>query len=526
MVSEPLLPDTPSDFSVDNCLSEELLKLSFKERQAIQEEIHGVGCGAITETPKLIKDSLEEFDEKVNALKEQSDERVELDNRNIKKLLRNVCRTNSFSNDASNKAKVGCYLNDGDVRLRFLRCEMFDVDKAVERFICFLDFCSDIFGDYICEREMFLSDFNSQEVTILRNSRAQMLPFRDRSGRRVMVSVGDLNLHLPLKIRWKICMYFYWQSSSDIVSQRRGIVIALWPFDEDGGGEHWKKSIKPGFKESSEYQQKNNAGMPVRVSSLQMYYKDTPFFHALSALYVFYGSTPERRAVYRAHYGEHTELLYKFGSYGISSDLLPVSFTGTLKFGHMTGWINYQRAYEEKIKRGGDGDMEWIECPWPNDVIFRKGSTFRNNRGNVIYRLMVERFSEEHVRSNKKQKFEITHTIIDEIEKCNGRFLEWSLEKQLWLVIKDRDRVRRKIAAAFKYSARTRKMGSFEVLKGDTNYKTTKILGDESFKQARKFENRKDFMFMERYSEQHANGLCEEGSCFGKSFHSTEANSN
>ena len=152
--------------------------------------------------------------------------------------------------------------------------------------------------------EMFLSDFNSQEVTILRNSRAQMLPFRDRSGRRVMVSVGDLNLHLPLKVRWKIVMYFYWQSSSDIVSQRRGIVIALWPFDEDGGGEHWKKSIKPGFKESSEYQQKNNAGMPVRVSSLQMYYKDTPFFHALSALYVFYGLTPERRAVYRAHYGK------------------------------------------------------------------------------------------------------------------------------------------------------------------------------------------------------------------------------
>ncbi len=303
MLAEPLLPDAPSDFNVDNFLAEELLKLSFKEREAIQEEIHGVSCGAINETPKLIKESLEAFDEKINALKEQSDENAELDHRNLKKLLQNVCRTNSFSSDASNKAKLGCYLNDGDVRLRFLRCKMFNVDKAVERLICFLDFCSDLFGDYICEREMFFSDFNSQEVTMLRNSRSQMLPFRDRTGRRVKVSVGNLNMQMHLKTRWKIAMFFYWQASRDVETQRRGIVIALWPFDEDGGGETWKKSIRPGFKESAEYQQRNNAGNPVRVSSLQMYYKDTPFFHALSTLYVFYGLTPERRAVYRAHYG-------------------------------------------------------------------------------------------------------------------------------------------------------------------------------------------------------------------------------
>ncbi len=89
--------------------------------------------------------------------------------------------------------------------------------------------------------------------------------------------------------------------------------------------------------------------------------------------------------------------------------------------------------------------MEWVDCPWPNDVIFRKGSTFRNNEGNIIYRLMIERFSEEHIRSCNKQKFEITHKIIDEIEKRNGRFLEWSLEKQLWRIINDRDRVRKKL---------------------------------------------------------------------------------
>lgn len=218
--------------------------------------------------------------------------------------------------------------------------------------------------------------------------------------------------------------------------------------------------------------------------------------------------------------GDHTELLYKCGSYGIPTDLLPVSFTGSIKFGHMNAWINYQRAHEEQIKHGGERDKEWVECPWPNDVIFRKGSTFRNNQGNIIYRAIVAMYSEEHIRSDKKKKFEITHTIMNEIEKRNGRFLEWSVEKLLWVVIDDRDRVRKKIAAAFKQHVRRKRLqlGGSDALKGETNSNSTKALGGTSFKQARNREGQslKDYYSIQHYSEQRADDCC-----FGKPLHSS-----
>jgi len=348
-----------------------------------------------------------------------------------------------------------------------------------------------------------------------------LLPFRDRSGRRVLVAVGNVNFHVSLKLRLKIRMFQHWQSSADVVTQRRGIVILLWPFDEDGGDQTWAKTIRPGIgKNNGTYQRKSNAAMPIRVASYHFCYKDTPFFHALSALYFFHVLSPEKRAIFNAHFGDYTELLYTCGSYGIPTDLIPVSFTGSMKFGHMNEWINYQRAHEEKIKHGSEHDKEWVECPWPNDVILRKGSTFRNNQGNAIYHAIVAMYSEEHMRSDKKKKFEITHIIMNEIEKRDGRFLEWSVEKLLWVVIDDRDRVRKKIAAAFKQRVRRKRLqlGSSGALKGETNSNTTEALGGTSFTQARNRDGQslKDYYSMQNYSEQ-SDDKC----CFGKPFHSS-----
>lgn len=507
------LPNPPTDFNVEKTLSEELLKLSFKERQAIQEEIHGVSCGATEETSELLEKSLLAFDEKINTCKELAEARPEEDDRNLRKFLRNICR--------NKEKKNSCYLNSRDIRLRFLRCECFNVEKAVERFICFLEFCSELFGDYICEREMVLSDLNAQEMTAFRSSRSQYLPFRDRSGRRIMVSVGNNNFHLPMLMIYKLFMFQHWQCSKDVETQRKGIVIALWPFDENEGNEKtWEKVIRPGInKDAGNYKKRNDAAMPLRVASFQMYYKDTPFFHTLSACFVFYALTPATRAIYRAHFGNHTELCYQFGSYGISPDLLPISVTGKVKFGHMNAWINYCRGSEAHAKYGGERDLELVECPWINDVIFRKGSTFRNNPGNVFYRSLIVMYSDEHSRSDKTKKVEITHRIVDAIEKRNCRFLEWSPQKSLWIVMNDRTSARKKIASAFKQYGRKRKSvkrGS-DRLKGDTNYryKKSRGLGDGCFNKGKSI---KGYSLKDYYSLQHIG----DDSCFGKCFHLTQ----
>ena len=54
---------SPNAQSFDDFLSRELLKLSLQDRNAINEEIHGVRCLALSETPLLLETGLKEFEE-------------------------------------------------------------------------------------------------------------------------------------------------------------------------------------------------------------------------------------------------------------------------------------------------------------------------------------------------------------------------------------------------------------------------------------------------------------------------------
>jgi len=263
-----VLADPPSHFTVENSLATELLKLSFNDRSAIEEEIHGVRCLAVDETPELLGRSLREFDSELIARKKRGNPNPN------KYLLRNVISISSIETSkalasGSKQPSSNCYLNDPNVRLRFLRCECFDVPKAVQRLLNFLEFTSELFGDFVAERPIRLSDFDTKkEESALHNTRYQYLPFRDRSGRRVLAAVGSCNYHLDIALRYKILMYLHWVVSEDIESQRKGVVIIAFPSNEEEYGEaSWEKIIRPGMKDQLRiYQKKHADAMTVRFT--------------------------------------------------------------------------------------------------------------------------------------------------------------------------------------------------------------------------------------------------------------------
>lgn len=123
----------------------------------------------------------------------------------------------------------------------------------------------------------------------------------------------------------------------------------------------------------------------------------------------------------------------------------------------MTAWLNYVREKGQLIKNGDGDEKALVDCPRSHDVVFRKGTVWRNNTGNTFYRELIKKYSNEHAVAKKTKKCDITLGIISDIEARNGRFLEWSTQKLIWMLMKDRDRVRKKIAAAFKQYQRTRK---------------------------------------------------------------------
>ena len=227
--------------AVEEMLTKEMLSLSFKDRNDIQEEIHGVKCLAVEEGSELIEVSLREMARELDETipdhkkkvylrskklppeeqKESERERTQRMLEELKlKLQRELLGTDAAGAGAgagSNLVGVGnngvagtvgvgplhkqqqqqqqnqkqspysTYIHGDDFRLRFLRCDCFDVSKAATRLVNYLELLVDLFGDYALRRPICLSDFTKEELRHMRKGMIQLMPYRDRSGRRIVI---------------------------------------------------------------------------------------------------------------------------------------------------------------------------------------------------------------------------------------------------------------------------------------------------------------------------------------------------
>ena len=130
-----------------------------------------------------------------------------------------------------------------------------------------------------------------------------------------------------------------------------------------------------------------------------------------------------------------------------------VSNVSEVKTANHSSWMNVQRAklFEEKMT-----DEEIVECPRSEDVIFKKGPGYRNNPGNLYYRALVEAAGDEHQKAENEEKYQVTLRIIEKIEKINGRFLDWSKARKMWIVNEDRSKIHSKVASTIKQYNRQR----------------------------------------------------------------------
>jgi hypothetical protein len=137
--------------TVDEILCMELLSLSLKERNDIQEEIHCVKCLAVNETSELINTSLKELHRVL-----ESDEDIPHNEKCAYIQSQKLIKSSST------------YINSNEFRLRFLRCELFNVKKAALRMVKILDLMVELFGIYALWRPINMNDFNKDELRELR----------------------------------------------------------------------------------------------------------------------------------------------------------------------------------------------------------------------------------------------------------------------------------------------------------------------------------------------------------------------
>ena len=144
--------------------------------------------------------------------------------------------------------------------------------------------------------------------------------------------------------------------------------------------------------------------------------------------------------------GSHLECLYALRSYGI------YYFPESVSKEHRL-WIETRRLLEKQRRNRSlnTSPMSVSEEKFqlaPNDVVFGRGCSLRDNPGNIRFRKIVESFYENYENSGRLEKACVVAAIVSIIEKSKGRFLRKTKEGG-WEHVSNSD-VKEKVHSAFR----------------------------------------------------------------------------
>ena len=81
------------------------------------------------------------------------------------------------------------YTKNRAFRLKFLRCDRFDVVSAAKRFIRYFDWKMELFGEEPLARDITIDDLTKEDRAMLKKGYFQRLPVRDRAGRPIITAL-------------------------------------------------------------------------------------------------------------------------------------------------------------------------------------------------------------------------------------------------------------------------------------------------------------------------------------------------
>jgi hypothetical protein len=160
--------EIPED--ADALLAKEMADMSVQEREQSMNDIHGVS-DVVDEEPSFVRAKMEEMEMELS------------------KLTSNEGKEAYMQAEAQNKEYVTC----DKFRLKFLRAEMFNARLAAGSMVRFFDEKKKLFGADKLTKEIMLCDLDEDDQKFLERGICQILPQRDRAGRRIMTWMPMMN---------------------------------------------------------------------------------------------------------------------------------------------------------------------------------------------------------------------------------------------------------------------------------------------------------------------------------------------
>ncbi|KAG7348480.1 hypothetical protein IV203_017185 [Nitzschia inconspicua] len=404
-------PSAMKDFShtaVDELLAAEMSRLSLREKYQLDLDIQGKNMLAAIEPPQLSSMGLQALEAELQTLKD----------------------TKFYDLALSLNSKM---VASREFKLRFARAEMFDPTKAAIRLEKYLQIIYENFGQQGLLRPILLLDLDKAERDLLKAGTTQILPCRDRAGRRIIARLASLGTKHSMKQKVRVSLYTLQALSDDEETQKQGAVCLYWPQQSDVS----KDSNGP-LKNALRY-------CPIRFSAFHFCFSEEQRLSAICVRTVLL-AVPEIRAHSRIHVGSVTECQYHLMTYSIPSEYIPITNTGNIKAQNHHKWLTYLEAKETASQESVAFDG--IECPSVKDILAGKGPHVSNHPGNIAFRKIMEsRFQEHRDATAIDRKTAITWEVVIECQRRGARFL---VKDKNWWVVADQDTAREKVSIAFR----------------------------------------------------------------------------
>ena len=210
-------------------------------------------------------------------------------------------------------------------KLIFLRCEVFNVEKSVLRFVKYWNTRLEVFGNELAFLPMTLDGAMQNDVDAVSLKYLQLAKdTTDPYGRAILLFdfnvEGDNNISSESLLR--VVWYQVHQALIKESVQKQGVVVYVRCLDNMA---HWRPSL------SKQIVQAGRGILPVRFAG--MHFMNPPTFLSIIMRFVKPLVGKELRHRFYTHSGSVDNVLETLDKFGLgSSDLLPIEFGGNLEF--------------------------------------------------------------------------------------------------------------------------------------------------------------------------------------------------
>eukprot|EP00980_Cylindrotheca_fusiformis_P012514 scaffold3074_cov108-Cylindrotheca_fusiformis.AAC.1 len=425
-------------------LAGEMSKLSIEEMSKAQDDVHCIGQ-TIIETPELIHRALVEFGEEARA------------------------QSNTVYKVALQQNRK--YVEGEAFRLKFLRCNLFEIKSSVSQMMKFLQYKAKYFGIDKLGSDIMLSDLTNEDRDLLQSGFFHVQQCKDRSGRNV---VWFFNGFLGMWKKDVMIRAHYFLNfnilTSDPELQKRGNVLVYYDTAQPGNNAMHRLKMSEQI-EILDF----TASVPCRYSGFHVCLKTGKDTLALNNAVVACATRiiPRyTRVRTRLHYGSDMELQYKLQDHGISLKTCPVDENGVVLQDVAKIWYEKSvlngvfNGYSSASDKGSDsssdnGSSMTKVAPSDcflgvrrNDVLLGRGTVVQFRPGNICFRNFLNEHYDAYDTASRVTKGRIVAELSQTLKSKGVRFLKAGKDKK-WVECDDRE-VEETIARRFR-SARKEK---------------------------------------------------------------------